>query len=77
MGGASSLSADRPWRVRRSSGILKPNIEPEPEPLHDITYKYAKRGSMAAAVSWKWVLLVLAERRMDANDTTANAASED
>jgi len=33
--------------------------------MQDITYKYAKRGSMAAAVSWKWVLLVVAERRMD------------
>ena len=41
--------------------------------MQDITYKYAKRGSMAAAVSWKWVLLVLAERRMD---DTANVTSE-
>jgi len=42
--------------------------------LQDITYKYAKRGSMAAAVSWKWVLLVLAERRMDDSEAKASEA---
>ena len=37
------------------------------EIIGDVSYKEARQGSHAAAILWKWVLLVLAERKVDAD----------
>jgi hypothetical protein len=45
------------------------------EIIGDVSYKEARQGSHAAAILWKWVLLVLAERKVDA-DAAADATAD-
>jgi hypothetical protein len=47
-------------------GVLELRVQACEALMRDITYQYAKRGSMAAACIWKWILLTLAESHIAA-----------